>query len=91
MQLGDLDFGLLVRDVPLATLRLVDLARALAHDPQLLMLDEITAPLTPEQAAHVFDVTAEWKRMGRSVLFISHRLGEVLSVCDTATILRNAR
>lgn len=91
MQLGHLDFGLLVRDVPLASLRLVDLARALAHDPQLLMLDEITAPLTPEQAAHVFDVTDEWRRMGRSVLFISHRLGEVLSVCDRATILRNGR
>jgi ribose transport system ATP-binding protein len=89
MQLADLDFGLLVRDVPLATQRLVDLARALAHDPELLVLDEITAPLTPEQAAHVFDVMKKWKDMGRSVLFISHRLGEVLSVCDTATILRN--
>jgi len=89
MQLGGLDFGLLVRDVPLATQRLVDLARALARDPQLLVLDEITAPLTPEQADHVFDVMRKWKEMGRSVLFISHRLGEVLSICDTATILRN--
>jgi ribose transport system ATP-binding protein len=91
LQLGNLDFGLLVRDVPLATLRLVDLARALAHDPQLLMLDEITAALTPEQADLVFDVMLEWKRMNRSVLFISHRLGEVLEICDVATILRNGR
>jgi ribose transport system ATP-binding protein len=91
MQLDDLDFGLLVKDIPLATLRLVDLARALAHDPQLLMLDEITAALTPEQADLVFDVMLEWKRMNRSVLFISHRLGEVLRMCDVATILRNGR
>jgi ribose transport system ATP-binding protein len=91
MQLDDLDFGLLVKDIPLATLRLVDLARALAHDPQLLMLDEITAALTPEQADLVFDVMREWKRMNRSVLFISHRLGEVLRMCDVATILRNGR
>jgi ribose transport system ATP-binding protein len=89
MHLSDLDFGLLVRDIPLATLRLVDLARALAHDPQLLMLDEITAALTPEQANLVFDVMREWKRMNRSVLFISHRLGEVIDICDVATILRN--
>jgi ribose transport system ATP-binding protein len=89
MQLADFDFGLLVRDVPLATLRLIDLARALAHDPQLLMLDEITAALTPEQADLVFNVMREWKRMNRSVLFISHRLGEVLRICDVATILRN--
>ncbi|MGI9528585.1 MAG: sugar ABC transporter ATP-binding protein [Acidimicrobiia bacterium] len=89
LELGNFDFGLLVRDVPLATLRLIDLARALALDPRLLMLDEITAALTPEQADLVFDVMREWKEMGRSVLFISHRLGEVLSICDTATILRN--
>ncbi len=89
MNLGDIDFGLQVRDVPLAILRLLDLARALAHDPQLLMLDEITAALTTDQATHVFDVMREWKARGRSVLFISHRLGEVLELCDYATILRN--
>ncbi|MGI9642791.1 MAG: sugar ABC transporter ATP-binding protein, partial [Acidimicrobiia bacterium] len=91
LQLSGFDFGLLVRDVPLATLRLIDLARALALDPRLLMLDEITAALTPEQADLVFDVMREWKAMNRSVLFISHRLGEVLAICDTATILRNGR
>jgi ribose transport system ATP-binding protein len=91
MNLADLDFGLLARDVPLATRRLIDLARALARDPQLLMLDEITAALTPEQADLVFDVMRKWKRMNRSVLFISHRLGEVLSICDMATILRNGQ
>ncbi len=91
MHLGDLDTALLVRDIPLATLRLVDLARALAHDPQLLMLDEITAALTPEQAELVFDVAREWRDTGRSVLFISHRLSEILDICDRATILRNGR
>ncbi|MCP3972979.1 MAG: sugar ABC transporter ATP-binding protein [bacterium] len=91
LKLANYDFGLLARDVPLATRRLIDLARALALDPQLLMLDEITAALTPEQADLVFDVMREWKRMNRSVLFISHRLGEVLSICDVATILRNGR
>lgn len=91
LKLAEYDFGLLARDVPLATRRLIDLARALALDPQLLMLDEITAALTPEQADLVFEVMREWKRLNRSVLFISHRLGEVLSICDTATILRNGR
>ena len=89
MNLGDIDFGLQVMDVPLAILRLLDLARALAHDPQLLMLDEITAALTTDQASYVFEVMREWKSRNRSVLFISHRLGEVLELCDYATILRN--
>jgi ribose transport system ATP-binding protein len=89
MDLGHIDLGLLVSDVPLAMLRLLDLARALARDPQLLMLDEITAALTTDQAKHVFDVMRELKSRNRSVLFISHRLGEVLEMCDYATILRN--
>lgn len=91
MGLGDLDFDLMVRDLPLALLRLLDLSRALALDPQLLMLDEITAALTTDQADYVFDVMREWKGRNRSVLFISHRLGEVLEICDEATILRNGR
>ncbi|MDJ0665055.1 MAG: sugar ABC transporter ATP-binding protein [Acidimicrobiia bacterium] len=89
MNLGHIDFDLQVADVPLAVLRLLDLARALAHDPQLLMLDEITAALTTDQADYVFELMQEWKDRGRSVLFISHRLGEVLASCDRATILRN--
>lgn len=89
MGLGRVDFEMQVGDVPLAMLRLLDLARALARDPELLMLDEITAALTPDQADHVFDVMRERKAEGRSVLFISHRLGEVLEMCDTSTILRN--
>jgi ribose transport system ATP-binding protein len=89
MNLGHLDFDLQASDVQLAILRLFDLARALAHDPQMLMLDEITAALTTDQADYVFRVMREWKAQGRSVLFITHRLGEVLETCDHATILRN--
>jgi ribose transport system ATP-binding protein len=89
MELAHIDFDLLVNGVPLAYLRLLDLSRALAHDPRLLVLDEITAALTTDQAEHVFGVMREWKAQGRSVLFISHRLGEVLDLCDHATILRN--
>jgi len=89
MDLSDLDFSQLIRTVPLETLRLLDLARALAHDPQLLLLDEITAALPADQAEKVFDVMEMWKERGRSVLFITHRLAEVLRMCDRATILRD--
>ncbi len=85
----DLDFDLVIKEIPLETLRMLDLARALAHDPQLLLLDEITAALTANQAGKVFDVMQMWKEQGRSVLFITHRLAEVLAVCDRATILRD--
>ncbi len=89
MQVENVDFGALIGDLPLPTLRLLDLARALAREPELLMLDEITAALPADQAEHVFDVMAEWKDRGHSVLFITHRLGEVMRVCDRATVLRD--
>jgi ribose transport system ATP-binding protein len=78
-------------DLPLPTLRMLDLARALASDPQLLMLDEITAALPSDLAEKVFTVMREWRDRGRSVLFISHRLAEVTALCDRASVLRDGR
>ena len=77
-------------DLPLPTLRMLDLARALASDPQLLLLDEITAALPSDLAEKVFTVMREWRERGRSVLFISHRLAEVSATCDRASVLATA-
>jgi ribose transport system ATP-binding protein len=87
--LGNLDRSALVRELPLEVLRIVDLARALARDPHVLLLDEITAALTADQAERVFALLAEWKQQGRSAVLITHRLAEVMRVCDRATILRD--
>ena len=89
--LGDLDTDALVRDLPLETLRMVDLTRALARDPQVLLLDEITAALTADQAERVFALLTHWKEQGRAAVLITHRLAEVRRICDRATILRDGR
>ena len=91
IDLGGLDLDVLVKEIPLETMRMLDLARALAHDPQLLVLDEITAALSADRAEKVFGIMQTWKQQGRSVLFITHRLAEVLRICDMATILRDGR
>ncbi len=85
----ELDLHQLVDDLPLPLLRMLDLARALAQDPQLLILDEITAALPSDLAELVFTVMRDWRERGRSVLFITHRLREVIDTCDRATILRD--
>ena len=87
--LGTLDLSALVRELPLETLRIADLARAVARKPQLLLLDELTAALTADQAERVFKLLAHWKEIGNSAVLITHRLAEVMRVCDRATILRN--
>jgi ribose transport system ATP-binding protein len=87
--IADLRFGQLVRDIPYPVLRLIDLARALASDPVVLLLDEITAALPADLSERVFAVVGRWRERGNSVIFISHRIAEVAALCDRATVLRD--
>ncbi len=86
--LTKLDLATHARDLPLATLRVVDLARALAIEPDVLLLDEITAALPSDLTARVLEVVAGHRGTSRSVIFISHRMLEVAGLCDRATVLR---
>jgi ribose transport system ATP-binding protein len=85
------DLTALVTELPLPTLRMIDLARALSYDPKLLLLDEITASLPSDLADTVTGIVRGFRESGRSVLFISHRLAEVSALCDRATVLRDGR
>ena len=77
------------RNIPLAVLRVLDLARALAAEPDLLLLDEMTAALPANLAERVLEVVRNQTRSGRSVIFISHRMLEISALCDRATVLRD--
>jgi ribose transport system ATP-binding protein len=89
-QLGlpNLDLSTLARRLPLATLRIIDLARALAIEPDVLMLDEMTAALPANLTERVLEVVGGLRGGKGSVIFISHRMIEIGSVCDRATVLR---
>ncbi|MBV8816576.1 MAG: sugar ABC transporter ATP-binding protein [Verrucomicrobia bacterium] len=84
-----LDFSLLVRDLPDPTLRLIDLARALAWEPAVLLLDEITASLPADLSEQIYAMVKHWRQRGNAVIFISHRMAEVSALCDRATVLRD--
>ena len=86
--LARLDLSDMARDVPLAAQRLIDLARALAIEPDVLMLDEMTAALPANLTERVLEVIGRLRGGNRSVIFISHRLIEIAAVCDRATVLR---
>ena len=93
-QLGELglagfDLQALPRELARPTLSLLELARALAIHPQLLLLDEVTASLPADLTLRVFNVARQLRANGRSVIFISHRLAEVSALCDRATVLRD--
>ena len=85
----DLDIRETARDIPLAILRVLDLARALAVEPDVLLLDEMTAALPANLAEKVLEVVRRQGDAGRSVIFISHRFVEISALCDRATVLRD--
>ncbi len=75
--------------LPLATLRILDLARALASEPDVLMLDEMTAALPTDLVDRVLKTVRAEADAGRSVIYISHRFNEIARICDRATVLRD--
>lgn len=85
----NLDFSETAQRLPLAIQRVVDLARALASEPDILLLDEMTAALPTNLVEKVLDVVRRQKQLDRSVIYISHRFPEIAAVCDRANILRD--
>jgi ribose transport system ATP-binding protein len=89
--LGGLDLSSVARQLPLASLRIIDLARTLAMEPDVLMLDEMTAALPANLTERVLEVVGRQRGGDRSVIFISHRMIEIAAVCDRATVLREGK
>lgn len=79
----------MIRSLPLASLRIVDLARALALEPAVLLLDELTAALPTDLVDRVLKVVRAQADGGRSVIYVSHRFNEIAAICDRATVLRD--
>ncbi|WP_188193318.1 sugar ABC transporter ATP-binding protein [Nonomuraea sp. SYSU D8015] len=75
--------------LPLGAQQLVELAKALAADPRLLILDEATSALDDDQVRAVFRVAGELRERGGSVVIVSHRMGELLSISDRLTVLKD--
>ncbi|MGH2382932.1 MAG: sugar ABC transporter ATP-binding protein [Candidatus Limnocylindria bacterium] len=71
--------------------QLVEIAKALAIDARLIIMDEPTAALNPIEVRHLFDTVRRLKERGTTVIFISHRLDEVLDIGTTITVLKDGR
>ena len=69
----------------------IEIVRALLLNPQLLIMDEPTSVLTPQEVEQLFTVLRQLAAEGCSILYISHKLYEIKALCDTATILRGGK
>ena len=86
-----LDAGALVRGLSVAHQQMVEIARALATDARVLILDEPSATLSPADVSRLFDVLARIRARGVGVIYVSHRLDEVFTIADAVTVLRDGR
>jgi rhamnose transport system ATP-binding protein len=80
-----------MRGLSIADQQMVEIARALASDSRLIIMDEPTAPLTPKETETLFDIARRLRDEGRTIIFISHRLEEIRALCDRVTIFRDGR
>ena len=78
-----------MRGLAIASQQMVEIARALASDSRLIIMDEPTAPLTPREVDTLFKIARRLRQEGRTIVFISHRLEEVRVLCDRFTIFRD--
>src|SRR3954466_14922937 len=86
-----LDPDTLVQDLPLGLRQRVEIVKALMRNADLLVLDEPTSILSPPEVEGLTGVMRRLKADGRSIIFITHKLGEVLSVCDEVVVLRDGK
>ena len=86
-----LDPHALVGDLSVGERQRIEIIRCLLQEPQLIILDEPTSVLTPQEADKLFETLERLRSEGKSILYISHRLDEVRRLCDRATVLRHGR
>jgi ribose transport system ATP-binding protein len=81
----------MVGSLPVGSQQLVEIAKAMSRSPSILILDEPTASLSQAEVATLFRTIDALREQGVSIIYISHHLQEVLTVCDTITVLRDGR
>ncbi len=87
----DVDPTLLVNNLGAAKKQMVEIARAVLHKARIIVFDEPTATLTPEEKEHFFKLVRDLKGRGVSIIFISHALEEALNIADRITVLRDGK
>ena len=83
-------------DVPVADLppdekQIIEILKAISVDPWMLILDEATASLDSRQVQRLFELVKDWKKQGKAIVFVSHRMEEIFRIADRYSVLRNGK
>lgn len=80
-----------VCNLSIAARQLIEIARAVSHDAEVIIMDEPTSALSDREVAHLFRLVADLKSRGKAVIYITHRIAEVFQLADDVTVLRDGR
>jgi ribose transport system ATP-binding protein len=81
----------LIEDMSTAKMQLVEIAKAIAKNARILIMDEPTAPLSTKETEDLFELIRHMKRQGVTIIYISHRLDELYKISDRVTVLRDGK
>ena len=87
----EVDPNIKVEDIPVGVRQRVEIIKLLYRSADILILDEPTAVLTPQEVEHLFNVLRSLVNHGKSIIFITHKLREVLEIADCITVLRQGK
>ena len=87
--LEDVDPAFAVNRLSVGEQQLVEVARLLAHEPQVLILDEPTAALGEADSLRILEMVKRLAQGGKSIIYVSHRMDEIFKICDRITVLRD--
>lgn len=78
-----------VGSLPPDEMQLIEILKAISFNPQVLILDEATASLDSRQVQRLFELVSKWKKDGKAIVFVSHRMEEIFQIADRYSVLRN--
>ncbi|MEA3377019.1 MAG: ABC transporter ATP-binding protein, partial [Chloroflexota bacterium] len=87
----EVDPEVYIKDIPVGVQQRVEIVKVLYREADILILDEPTAVLTPQEVKDLFKVLRSLSAQGKSIIFITHKLREVMALADRITVLRNGR
>lgn len=87
----DIDPSQPIGKLPIAQRQMVEIAKALSRDAKVFAFDEPTSSLSSREVDRLFNVIHDLKAQGRIVLYVSHRMDEIFTICDSATVLRDGK
>src|SRR5690625_333175 len=87
----DVDPDAIIEDLPVGVQQRVEIIKALAREAQVLILDEPTAVLTPQETDELIEIMRQLKAEGTSIVFITHKLREVRAIADSITVIRRGQ